>query len=110
MRLRQRDLKTYSVYRKVVVKEPDGTTYEDVDPVGHTVQANVQPAGGKALIEIYGERLAYMLTAYIELGNDIQETDGVCIYVAPDAIPDYRVVAIRRWNTHWVIDLEKVRT
>lgn len=110
MRLLQRDLKPYTVYRRVVVKEPDGTTYEEEDPNGHVIRANVQPAGGKLMLELYGERLAYMLTAYVELGTDIQEADRARIYVAPDASPDYKVVAVRRWNTHYVVDLEKVRT
>ncbi|MEK5038978.1 hypothetical protein [Sporosarcina sp. FSL K6-3457] len=110
MRLLQRDLKPYTVYRRVVVTEPDGSTSEDTDSVGHTIRANVQPAGGKLMLELYGERLAYMLTAYMETGTDILETDRVCIHVTSDAPPDYKVVAVRRWNTHYVVDLEKVRT
>lgn len=110
MRLKQSDLKPYTVKRRIIVTEPDGSTSEDVDPVGHTIRANVQPAGGKLMLELYGERLAYMLTAYAELGTDILETDRACIYVASDATPDYKVVAVRRWNTHYVVDFEKVRT
>lgn len=110
MRLKQSDLKPFTVKRRIIVKEPDGTTYEEMDPIGHIIRANVQPAGGRTLIEMYGERLAYMLTAYAESDTDILEADGVCVYVAPDKEPDYKVVAIRRWNTHYVIDLEKVRT
>lgn len=109
MRLKQSDLKPYTVYRRITVTEPDGSTYEEEDPNGHVIRANVQPAGGKLLVEMYGERLAYMLTAYVEVGTVIQEADRACIYVAPDAPPDYKVVAVRRWNTHYVIDLEKVR-
>lgn len=110
MRLLQRDLKPYTVKRRIIFKEPDGTTYEEADPVGHTIRANVQPAGGRTLIEMYGERLVYMLTAYVDTKTDILEADGICIYVVPDKAPDYKVVAIRRWNTHYVIDLEKVKT
>ncbi|MEG0450949.1 MAG: hypothetical protein RR595_13920 [Lysinibacillus sp.] len=109
MRLRQRDLKPYVVKRRTVITEPDGTTYEEMDPIGHEIQANIQPAGGKLMLELYGERLAYMLVGYAELDTDIQESDRVCVYVAPDVPPDYKVVAIRRPNTHRVIDLEKVK-
>ena len=110
MRLKQSDLKPYMIYRRIIVTEPDGTTYEEEDPNGHTIRANVQPAGGKLMVELYGERLAYILTAYVEIGTDIQESDRACIYVATDRTPDYKVVAIRRWNTHYVVDFEKVRT
>ncbi len=109
MRLKQSDLKSYAVKRREVVKEPDGTTYDGWVVKGE-IKANVQPAGGRMMAELYGERLVYMLTAYAELGTDIKESDGVCVYVASDLEPDYKVVAIRRWNTHHVIDLEKVRT
>lgn len=109
MRLRQRDLKPYTVYRRSIVTEPDGTTYEESDLVGYVIHANIQPAGGKVMSVMYGERLAYMLTAYVETNTIIQELYGVCVYVASDAKPDYKVVAIRRWNTHYVVDLEKVR-
>lgn len=110
MRLRQRDLKPYTVYRRFIVTEPDGTTYEESDPIGYTILANVQPAGGKVMSEMYGERLAYMVTAYVESCTDIQELYRMCVYVDSETDPDYKVVAIRRWNTHHVIDLEKVRT
>lgn len=110
MRLKQSDLKPYTVYRRIIITEPDGSTSEGVDPDGHVIRANVQPAGGKLMLELYGERLAYMLTAYVELDTNILETDRACIYVASDAAPDYKVVAVRRWNTHYVVDFEKVRT
>lgn len=110
MRLRQRDLKSYMVYRRFIVKEQDGTTYEETDPIGYVIRANIQPAGGKVMSEMYGERLAYMVTAYVETDTPIQELYRMCVYVASDTNPDYKVVAIRRWNTHHVIDLEKVIT
>lgn len=109
MRLKQSDLKPYAIKRRIIVTEPDGTKSEGTDPIGHIIRANVQPAGGRMMMEMYGERLAYMLTAYAESGTDIQESDGACIYVSPNADPDYKVVAIRRWNTHYVVDFEKVR-
>lgn len=116
MRLRQRDLKPYAVKRREVVKDPDGTTYDGwVDQT--IIKANVQPAGGKLMSEMYGERLAYMLVGYVENTTDVlrltedfnteKEVFGMCIY-SQDA--DYRIVAIRPWDAHKVIDLEKVRT
>lgn len=109
MRLRQRDLKNYVVKRRKNLSDSDGTTYEGWGD-STSIQANIQPAGGRMMSEMYGERLAYMMVAYVESVNDIQESDGFCIYTNIDKDPDYKVVAIRRWNTHHVIDLEKVRT
>lgn len=117
MRLRQRDLKTISLKVRDTVKEPDGTTYEDwINPF--TIQGNKQPSGGKQMVEMYGERLRYMFTIYSEstfenlqladLFNKEEKSYGACIYSTD--VPDYKVVAMRPWNAHIVIDIEKVRT
>ena len=108
MRFRQRDLKTYTLKRHGNFKEPDGTAYEGYEDVGNAIKAKVQPAGGKVLSEIYGDRLAYMLTMHCQNDVEINESDGICVYVEDDSDPDFKVIAIRRWNTHKVIDLEKV--
>jgi hypothetical protein len=107
-RLRQRDLKQYTVKRPISMKDPDGTTYTDWALQGHIIKANIKPAGGKLMAEMYGERLAYMLSAYAEIGTDIKESDGICVFVSSDKEPDYRVVAVRPWS-HMVLDLEKVK-
>lgn len=103
MRLRQRDLKEYVVKKRVSVKEPDGTVYEDWGNE-RTIKADIQPAGGKLMAEMYGERLAYMKVAYIELNTDLKETDGVFF----DDNSIYKVVAVQVWNTHKVAHLERV--
>ncbi|ATP40702.1 hypothetical protein CSE16_11945 [Solibacillus sp. R5-41] len=107
MRLRQRDLKPYRIKQWKKLSEPDGTTYDGWDD-GGTLLANVQPAGGRMLVEMYGAKLKYMLVAYAETIEGLSENDGLCIYVSIDKDPDYKVVAIRRWNAHYVVDLEKV--
>lgn len=109
MRLRQRDIKTYQYKKYGKFKEPDGTTYTGYEPVGREIEAKVQPAGGKMLSEIYGLRLSYMLTMYCQSGTDLKENDGICVYVDKYKEPDYKIVAIRTWNTHIVADLEKVK-
>ena len=109
MRLRQRDLKPYVIKERIPMEEPDGTTYEGWKEEGHIIQANIQPAGGRLMAEMYGERLAYMLTAYVENGTNLKETDGVCVYVSPDNDPDYKVVAAPPWSAHSVISLEAIR-
>lgn len=109
MRLRQRDLKPYTIKKYGKFKEPDGTTYTGYKKEGKTAKANIQPAGGKMLSEIYGLRLAYMLTMYCQKGTELSENDGICVYVDGNQDPDYKIVAIRPWNTHIVADLEKVK-
>lgn len=106
MRLRQRDLRAVVLRTRVTVREPDGTTSEDWgDPV--TIQGTVQPAGGKMMSEMYGERLAYMRVMYAEPGTAAPEGAGVCL--DNETEPDYRVVAVRPWSGVTVVDLEKVK-
>ena len=106
MRLRQRDIKTYTVKKHGTFKDPDGTKYTGYEQIGREIKAKIQPAGGKMLSEIYGLRLAYMLTMYCENGTELSENDGICVYADE---PDYKIVAIRPWGTHIVADLEKVK-
>ena len=108
MRLRQRDLKTVFIKRRISMQDPDGTSYEDYEETSMPIQASVQPAGGKLMAEMYGERLAYMKTMRYEGQEAISEGDGVCINVEPADPPDYKVVAIQPWDIA-VYTLEKVR-
>jgi hypothetical protein len=109
MRLRQRDLKPYQLKKHGIFQEPDGTTYEGYEDVGTTIRANIQPAGGKVMAEMYGQRLAYMMTMYCQNDVDIAENDGICVYVDKDKDPDYKVVSVQNWNTHKVVSLEVIR-
>lgn len=108
MRLRQRDLKDFKYRKYGSFKEADGTTYKGYDTVLGKIKAKTQPAGGKMLSELYGLRLAYMLTMYCDDAAGLAENDGVYINNSVDKEPDYKVVAIRPWDCN-VIDLEKVR-
>lgn len=105
MRLRKRDLKPYKYFKRQTVTEDDGTTYEDWVGQG-TFEAHIQPAGGRTLAEMYGERLAYMLACYTSKNVTVDEGCAVCVFTTGK--PDYKVVAVRGWE-HKVIDLEKIR-
>lgn len=108
MRLRQRDQKAILFKQRTPLKENDGTTYEGWGEA-ITVYGNLQPAGGKVMSEMYGERLGYMLIMYVEDKPNILESSGAWVYVSEDSPePDYKVVAVRSWGSHSVIDLEKV--
>ncbi len=108
MRHNKRWLKTIYLKKYLTVKDAEGTTTIGYDATQVEFKANIQPASGKVMAEIYGERLAYMLTMYYDGSLDLKEKDGICVYVSSDKKPDYKIVAIRPWNNHKVIDLEKV--
>ncbi|MCM1564921.1 MAG: hypothetical protein NC238_02995 [Dehalobacter sp.] len=108
MRLRQRDLGTYYLKRRLPVQDPDGTSYETYEEIPNQIQASIQPAGGKLMAEMYGERLAYMKTMRYEGNVTIHEGDGICIAVLETEDPDYKVVGLQPWDVK-VYTLEKVR-
>lgn len=108
MRHNKRWLKTVYLKKYLTIKDTEGTTTTGYDTTSLELKANIQPASGKVMAEIYGERLAYMLTMYYDGSLDIKEKDGICVHVSSDKKPDYKIVAIRPWNNHKVIDLEKV--
>ncbi len=118
MRLRQRDLKTYQLKKHGKFKDDDATTYTGYEKEGREIKAKIQPAGGKMLSEIYGVRIANMQTMILEDTPTAKELDkdfnsqkqqyGVCVYRSKDQEPDYKIVAIRPWNGHIVVDLERV--
>lgn len=128
MRLRQRDKRLIVIRARATVQEPDGTTSEGDDWAsadltwdgtqstwedtgipweGWKFYGNVQPAGGRVMAEMYGDRLRYMATAYVEGAPPIKERSGAWIGIPADAPePNYKVVAVRPWSGHTVIDME----
>lgn len=107
MRLRERDKRNVEFRPRVPLQEEDGTTYEGWgDPF--TIRGNVLPAGGRVLAEMYGERLAYIRVMYVEQEPPVPlESAGGCLYTLDN--PDYKVVAVRPWGGHYVIDMEAIR-
>jgi hypothetical protein len=64
------------------------------------------------MADMYGERLSYMRTMYVEGNPDVTESAGVWVNIPADSDhpnPEYRVIAVRPWGAHTVVDLEKVR-
>jgi hypothetical protein len=106
MRLRERDKRPVLFRLRETIKEPDATTSESWgEPF--TIRGNVQPAGGRVMAEMYGERLAYMRVMYVEQTPPAPlESAGACLYTAEE--PDYKVIAVRPWGSHHIIDLEAI--
>jgi len=108
MRLCRRNQRIVVIKKRIFGKELDGTTYEDWEPIGVMMKANIQPAGGRMMTELYGLRLTYMLTMIVPIHVNIRELDGVCVFVLPDSLPDYKVIAVRTWSQHKALDLERI--
>lgn len=69
--------------------------------------ADISPASGKVQAEMYGVRLTNILNMFCE-PIEIQEKDGVCVYVDADQKPDYKVISIKRYSQHYLCELEKL--
>lgn len=103
MRMRRRLVKTYALRRRIKSKDAEGgSVITWSEPV--TIRATTWQASGRVLAEMYGERLAYMRNMEYEGTEEIKENDGLCIFVAPDSKPDYRVVSVNA-NYHPTIIL-----
>lgn len=65
---------------------------------GETIRAIVQPDSSSVLVELYGEQSQRMLLLFYSGPTVLQERQGVCVNVAPDASCDYRIVSVANWN------------
>lgn len=115
MRLKQSRLKQYHHKKRITVKDSEGGTSEEYG-AAVTFSGEIWPAGGKVQAEMYGERLQYIYNVrldgnysiqpdekghlhYIhESGADMMESDGICLFSKKDAIPDYKIIAIRPYR------------
>jgi len=70
-----------------------------------TIRAACQPASGSLDAQIYGERAKTMCNIFFDGLEAVAAGDGLCIHVAPTALPDYRVVSVQGWD-HQRIDAE----
>lgn len=108
MRLQQRGLKT--VYLKTATKNTDaeGSSHYTYASEGKAIKASIQPASSNgATAKMYGEKAANMLTMRYEGTEAIKENDGICVFVASSATPDYKVKAKQPWDIP-VYDLEAI--
>lgn len=104
--MRIKNKKTYYLKRKTVIEDNEGGKYPGYsEPI--EIQANIYPASGKLQAEIYGERLNYILNMLYYGSKNLNEGDGICVYVSKESEPDYKVISIKRYS-HLVIELEKI--
>lgn len=111
MRLKQNRLKTYYHRQAVPKKDKEGSSYIEFGSA-MPFQAEEWPAGGKVQAEMYGLRLPSIRNLrmdgdYMEVSADFRQVgyqieggplfcaeDGICLFVPPDADPDYKIIAI----------------
>lgn len=43
-------------------------------------------------------RCVFRMHYILENGTDIQESDGICLFVGKDAVPDYRIISIKPYR------------
>lgn len=88
--------------REVVIRPPDlGRGGNAFLPEGRAVAACVQPLRGALARQMYGQEPEQMRLMLCGLCASPAAGDGVCVDVAPDADPDFRVVWAARWPGHW---------
>lgn len=108
MRMRKSLLKKYQLRKRSVTKNKEGSSVVSYQQ-GIEVEAVIWSAGGKVQAEMYGERLAYIKNMQYEGAVDIQEGDGICVFVTEEEIPDYKVIAIQPEYQPMQLVLEKIR-
>lgn len=88
-------------------KNNEGATYASYGEA-QPISAYIYPAGGKVQAEIYGNRLNYILNMLYGGNVPLHENDGVCVNVAQGEAPDYKVISIKQYSRHKLIELEKI--
>ena len=124
MRLRRSRIKTFYHKKRTVKKDKEGSTSEEYGAASSVI-GEFWPASGKVQAEQYGQRLNYIcnvrlqdsytvnadekgrLHYVLEDGTDIEELDGICLYVAPNQRPDYRIISIKPYR-FLTMEVEKI--
>lgn len=101
------NLKKYYFKRCVETTGSLGSISENYADQAEVILAYLYPAGGQIQAQQYGQRLGYMLNMLYNDGP-IAERDGVCVYVEPSELPDYKVVSIKRYTGHCEAELERI--
>ena len=105
--MRIKNKKTYYLKPKKVVTDNEGGKYPGYSSEAKEIKANVWPASGKLQAEMYGLRINNILNMLYDGDIDITEGDGLCVYVASDKEPDYKVISKKEYS-HGVYELEKI--
>lgn len=121
MRLRRSRIETFYHRKRIVEKDSEGGTRERYGAAS-LIQGESWPASGKTQALQYGQKLSYISNVRLsdsyqiksddkgrnvyvfENGAEIQELDGMCVFVPEDMEPDYKIVAIKPYQ-HLLLDV-----
>ena len=105
--MRRSLMKSYHLRRRKTGKDSEGGSivrYEEAVEI----KAIIWPAGGKVQAEMYGERLSYIKNMEYGGAEAMQEGDGICVFVGPEAVPDYKIISIKPEYSPKVMELERI--
>lgn len=105
--MRIKNKKVYWLKKKINTEDDEGNVYENYSNEPIEIKANIYPASGKLQVEIYGERLNYIFNMLYDGPENLNEGDGICVFVDKDSKPDYKIISIKPYS-HQLIELEKI--
>lgn len=105
--MRIKNKKACWLKKKINTEDDEGNVYEDYSNEPIEIKANIYPASGKLQVEIYGERLNYIFNMLYDGPENLNEGDGICVFVEKDSKPDYKIISIKQYS-HQLIELEKI--
>lgn len=105
--MRVKNKKTYYLKSKTVITDKEGGKYPGYSAEAKEINANIWPASGKLQAEMYGLRINNILNMLYDEDVLITEGDGICVYVASDKEPDYKVIS-KKVYSHGAYELEKI--
>lgn len=111
MRLRERDLTTVFLKKRLPSQDNEGNSQTGYEENATELKMNVQSAGGQVMAAIYGESLPYIKSCKYQgqvLTEEENEKDGICLYVDESNDPDYEIVAIQTFSTHLNVTLKRL--
>lgn len=111
MQLRKKDLQRCYLKKRIISKDDEANPITVYDTDGKCFEMNVQSAGGKVAVEMYGERLPYIKSCKYQgtlINESENEGDGVCVFVDKDQEPDFKIISIQQFSQHKNIMLERV--
>lgn len=95
--------------RPVTIRRPrTGCGGNAFEAEGQAAQADVQPMSGTAAAQMYGLRPSEMRQLLAAEGCELLPGYGVCVDVAADAEPDFRVVYVAEWARHVLAHLRYI--
>lgn len=92
----------YKLKKKTIIEDDEGGKYpEYLDAID--IECYIYPASGRVQAEMYGERLNYILNMLYDGETEISEGDCIVYNNL-----DYKVISIKNYTKHKLIELEKI--